>query len=331
MSEQRNRRNLTLNVGLALVSFVLMAIGAELALRWVLLRNLNPFQPDAAIGYRLKSGFQGVYPRARVRTDSHGRRVAADFAGDASGRFLFIGDSVTFGFGVLAKESFPLLVAARLGKVTDAAVAAVPGYNLAQTLALLHENLELERPELVVYGLVVNDIGDATRAVRYEDIDPHANRMQSGGLLSDSLLIAFLQRRWNRVVDRFAEPQQGGTGRPAPLSGVVDLGAELPSEVVESFDRQWEQLEDAQRSTTAPFYVVVFPFRQQVEEDLENDAMQRFVAVRCQDSPLRCLDPLPLLRGRRDETLFNGASSYHFSRHGHQVVADWLVEQLGGQ
>jgi len=73
--------------------------------------------------------------------------------------------------------------------------------------------------------------------------------------------------------------------------------------------------------------VVVFPFRQQLEEPGTPLAMQRFVAARCHDSPLRCLDPLPVLR-RQQQSLYNEGSSFHFNPVGHRIVARWLAGEL---
>ena len=118
------RRERLLNIGLALGMFLAMCVAAELGLRYVLLSKYNPFEPDTELGVRLKSDFDGTYPRVRVRTDHYGRRIPGDQQGDANGRYLFIGDSVTFGFSMPAKDSFPALVSERLGNRADSTVAA---------------------------------------------------------------------------------------------------------------------------------------------------------------------------------------------------------------
>lgn len=43
-----------------------------------------------------------------------------------------------------------------------------------------------------------------------------------------------------------------------------------------------------------------------------------------ESSELMCLDPLELFRRHNDGALFTPGSSYHFSPHGHAVLADWL-------
>ncbi len=324
MSSTRSRRDLLINLAIAACSLVLVALAAELALRFVLLRNLNPFERDAEIGFRLKSSFEGTYPRVRVRTDAAGRRVPTDFEGFAGGRYLFVGDSVTFGFGVLARESLPAQFGERIGRPGEVANAAVPGYNLEQALAVLGENLARQHPELIVYGLVVNDLYDADRPLRYEDIDPHANRIQAGGLLSRSLLVAFIQRRWRRLTSRFGDPEPVRSGAAV----VQDFDRELDPATVQAFDHQWAALERIGTTTGIPVVVIVFPFRQQLEQPGTPLALQRFVQLRCLDSPLRCLDPIGVLRTQLGDGLFNGTSSFHFNPRGHSIIAGWLLEQL---
>ena len=82
-------RQLATNIGLTLLTLLLLFIVAEVGLRLLLSRNLNPFEPDPELEFRLRSSFDGVYPRTWVRTDSLGRRIPAEQTVDATGRKLF--------------------------------------------------------------------------------------------------------------------------------------------------------------------------------------------------------------------------------------------------
>ncbi len=321
------RRELLLNIGLALGMFLAMCVAAELGLRYVLLRKYNPFQPDAALGVRLKHDFDGAYPRVRVRTDAHGRRIPGDQEGDATGRYLFIGDSVTFGFSMLARESFPALVGERLGDRADATVAAVPGYNLEQVLGLARESVQLARPEFVIYGLVVNDVGSALSSATYESLDPHAARAREGGFLAQSAFVAFVQRRLTRLSSRFAEPET-----EQRTSNVVrEYPDDLPPGTDEAFRAQWFELESFQREVEVPVFVFVAPFAFQVYQEPGLRGLQDYVEELCADSNLTCLDPLDLFLANSDEPLFTGGSSYHYNQAGHVLLADWLVGRLIAQ
>lgn len=329
MPESRARA-LLINASLAVLSLLLVTCGAEIALRVLLARGLNPFQPDEVIGFRLKPSFEGVYPRVSVRTDSHGHRVPMAQKADGTGRFLFIGDSVTFGFSIAAEASFPVRLGARLDDPLGVTNAAVPGYNLDQALVLAREQIARRAPDWILYGLVINDIGQSQSPGRYEDIDPHAAR--SDGLLRSSYLVSFIERRFTRIRMRFLPDEEDpvrratGSGDAAASAGGRDPAA-LPAAAIEAFDRQWERLEALQREAGVPVYVLVCPYSQQVE-GTEGEAYQRFVARRCEGSNLICLDPLEVLRAAAAEPVYTVGSSYHFNERGHEIVAEWLYDRV---
>ena len=321
------RRELLLNVGLALVMFLGMCVAAELGLRYVLLRRYNPFQADEALGVRLKSDFDGAYPRVRVRTDRHGRRIPGDQEGDASGRYLFVGDSVTFGFSMLARDSFPSLVGEILGSRADATVAAVPGYNLEQALGLARESVQRARAEFVVYGLVVNDVGSALSPATYEGLNPHAARAREGGFLAQSAFVAFVQRRLNRLSSRFAGPET----EQRSANVVRRYPDDLPAGADAAFRTQWLELESFQRQLGVPVFVLVAPFALQVYEEPGDRGLQEYVETLCAGSNLICLDPLEHFLAHSDEPLFTEGSSYHYNRAGHALLARWLAGRLVDQ
>jgi lysophospholipase L1-like esterase len=306
---------------------LLIAFGAmEIGLRLVLTHYLNPFQPDAVVGYRLKPNFAGRYPWVPVRTDEGGFRVPDTHARSSRSTILFVGDSVTFGFGVLAEDSYPARFGERIGRPGDVVNAAVPGYNLEQALAAVRRFIANgQKPELVVYGLCLNDIAGADHPSTYEDIDPHASRARGNGLLSSSMLLSVLDRRLKKL----RAPAPSG---PPPADTKESLLSDLSSPLLQSelpiFDREWSELEDVQRTTGIPIVVVVLPYRQQIVQHPEWRAPQQYLQQKCSTSPLRCLDPSPMLEEHRSEDLYTPTSSMHFSQGGNQLLAAWLADSL---
>ena len=237
-----------INLLLATTSLVLMLLGAETGLR-VLISRFNPFEPDLQLGYRLKSGFDGLYPRTVVRTDAAGHRIPAGVRQPASGKLLFLGDSVTFGFGVPAEDSFPFVLGDRLERNGDITNAAAPGYNLGQIVGILREQLARRRPEIIVYGLCLNDIGSAATRLEYNDIDPHRSRREHGSLLSRSLLLAFVERRLGRLAEALAIGTEESSSRASFLR---DFPSQELRGAAEAFDRQWTELEQIQERSQIP-------------------------------------------------------------------------------
>jgi hypothetical protein len=200
----------------------------------------------------------------------------------------------------------------------------VPGYNLEQVVRTIRRVVaEIGRPEVIVYGLCLNDIGSAEGISRYEDIDPHAGHTRGGGLWSKSLLVSVLRRRLGRIWTRPAPP-----GPPSNKEDLLrDLSSPALAPQLASFDAEWTELEQLQRALDVPIVVLVLPYRQQLVHP-DWDAPQAYVQRKCATSPLRCLDPSPVLREHRDDALYTPTSSMHFSPRGSHLLGDWLADQL---
>ncbi|HEU4525668.1 MAG TPA: SGNH/GDSL hydrolase family protein [Gemmatimonadales bacterium] len=156
-------------------------IGAEGAWRLVRHTGLVPgaspvrLVHDPQLGWRLP---RNVRVRHRtphfdvtVALDGAGRRVPLGEARRA-GRPLavFIGDSVTFGWGVEAEQAYPELRGEIAG--FDVRNLGVPGYGTDQAyLALLADGLPLG-PQVVVYTYCYNDLEETMRTVAYGRAKP---------------------------------------------------------------------------------------------------------------------------------------------------------------
>lgn len=83
-------------------------------------------------------------------------------------RVLFLGDSMTWGWGVNDGERFTDLVAGALGERVEVFNAAVPGYGTDQQLWTLEARGDEIAPDLVVLVFVLNDIPECERALAYD-------------------------------------------------------------------------------------------------------------------------------------------------------------------
>lgn len=114
------------------------------------------FQPDAKAGYTLRPGFRGreIAPwrefDVEVRVDGRGLRDHAHVAPERP-RVLVLGDSMSFGEGVGAEDSWPAVLEHALGvRVYD---GGVPGYGSPQMRARMATLLPALRPDLVLVAL----------------------------------------------------------------------------------------------------------------------------------------------------------------------------------
>ena len=305
---------------LALSGLLAPLLLAEVALRFAYAHYLNPFEPDDQIGYRLKPDFDGYYPWVEVHTNSHGERIPRGPRSPVDGKIVFIGDSVTFGFGELAEDTYPFAFADRIGRPHDVLNLAVPGYNLLQALGRLREALARQKPEIVLYGLCLNDIYGGAKPTSYEMMDPHFARARRGGFLSSSALLALVDRRLAAVRARFAAPPPART-HESLLSRV-----DLPRVAV--FERRLDELRETLESAGVPLVILVFPYREQLELHPEWRGPQEYLHRHCVERGLHCLDATEVLEPHHAERLYSGASNMHFNALGHRLIADWLAEHL---
>jgi len=109
-------------------------------------------------------------------------------------RILFLGDSVTFGWGVEQDAIFPArleqILTERLGRPVDVINTGVGSYNTVQQRAVLERFGESLEADLVLLLYVYNDIGEHARP-----FDPHAQFDLSQYNLSGKIVVT-LGRSW---------------------------------------------------------------------------------------------------------------------------------------
>ncbi|MDG2304024.1 MAG: GDSL-type esterase/lipase family protein [Candidatus Binatia bacterium] len=129
------------------------------------LREILQISADDRIVYELRPAIEDVsFVGASLSTNERGFRGPEVTTPKPRGwkRIVGIGDSTQFGWGVEREEAYLELLARGLssqgGQHWDAVNTGVPGYNTVMEVRTLREKaLDLE-PDLVVLGLVANDL-----------------------------------------------------------------------------------------------------------------------------------------------------------------------------
>jgi lysophospholipase L1-like esterase len=204
---RRVRHGIIVTLGAVLVS----AVAAEIAVR-----VLDPFGisyveaaskawsehvSDPRLVYRLPSNWHGRQKGVGVSTNALGLRDRTLEPKERDElRLLFVGDSITFGWGVPVEETFvsrlESILARRLGHKTRTVNAGVAGYNTVQEHALLKSHFAVIQPDLVTLLYVYNDIeqnasfDSVSQATVVGDTPPR-------------LLRALLEKSWLYRVGRF--------------------------------------------------------------------------------------------------------------------------------
>jgi lysophospholipase L1-like esterase len=124
-------------------------------------RVFGMIQPASYPGgvYELKPNHHWSYQGVPIATNRFGCRAPeiADRPAPGVTRLLVLGDSVTFGWGVRAEETYAGRLQAALGASVEVVNCAEPGYNLPQEAERFAYLLPRLHPDLLLLGYTLND------------------------------------------------------------------------------------------------------------------------------------------------------------------------------
>ena len=164
---------------LGLSAAVALLVG-EIACRYLKLgdiilyeRGLYVESEDPDLAYELKPGYDGTSYGSEVAVNSMGFRGPECTAEPPPGvfRVVCVGDSFTFGMGVTYEQAWPAVLQKELPppagfNEVEVINAGVSGYNLVQYCQEIADKVIPLKPNLVVVGLVGNDLAPSFHAVR---------------------------------------------------------------------------------------------------------------------------------------------------------------------
>lgn len=213
---------------------------------------------DPRILFEMQPDFDGYSEGTVVRTNSRGLRERELLLQPAAGttRLLFLGDSVTFGSGVLAEEAFPRLLEAGLADAELAATrtrrvetlnAGVVGYNTLQELGRLEGVGLAYHPDVVVLTFVVNDLLESFSIFDHQYLPSPPFAAQKVWLRKHSHLYRFAQGTYWRVAQDLRRAQ---TGLAEPFRKRERMDERLA---------QLGQIVERTRSSGAAFFLLLYP------------------------------------------------------------------------
>ncbi len=256
---------------------------------------------DRRLGWRLRPNTEG-YWGTPITINSRGLRgpeVSARKSAEEL-RLLFVGDSITFGYGVAYPESY----VARVEEILDRELAnrrvrgvslAVVGYSTWQQRLLLETKGLDCRPDLVVVGFCLNDVTEKYTLARYGGNMHDAETEALGRYLRRSGLfrlgtMGFARLRQGRGLE---------DGESMSDLRVMDLFLRPEAPRVE---RAWQETEEELeelvrlcRSARLPPAVVCFPYDFQLSSNAPPPHPQRRLAAWCAARSVPFLDLLPAL------------------------------------
>ncbi len=331
-----------IEVSLALSVVLLPVATIEIAARPLLVKvgKTTLFQRHPELGWSLRPGAEDNWGGVRVKVNSKGLRgPELPYARPAEvRRILYLGDSVTFGFGLPLQDTFPhqaeLLLEEATGHDIETVNAGVGGHAPWQEHAfLVSEGIRYE-PDIVVLTFVLNDVNldvNAPRGGASQGYQLRNSILSTRDLLARRSFIFYAVQKIGARL-RFGREIQAGARQEEEAS--VRLLAEAPDDagVRAAWDvtlRDLAQTVDYCRESGVPLILVASPFTFQFQDperlSAPQEVLRRFaeagkvlfldlLGALCPDPAAPACDPAPLFL---DED--------HFSSQGARSVAARLA------
>lgn len=346
---------------LSVLSLLVMAVLAEIGLRafgYDPLRDLKNGREfmlrrssNTDMKYELVPGASGYAWDTKVEINAYGRRGRAGFPGKFPGyRVVILGDSLTFGNYLPVEATYPQL----MQQMLDPSAAAyevlnfgVGGYDVLQESALLEFRGVDYRPDLVVVGFCLNDVGIVSPNLEYLD---RVREYRSSFLLR-SRVAQFVAGRIDRIrigswmeeknrPEVFARDYQG---RIAPLSPEDGELRELMDRVPDIYPSFWYgsaarvgRLRYAFERIAAldgrgPFSVVIviFPGLEGEPGRYPHEVAHRIVTHEARRVGFDVIDLLPVfMAAGMDSLKILEGDLVHPNEKGHRIVAEALARYV---
>jgi lysophospholipase L1-like esterase len=314
--------------------FVFLLLLLEGAVR-VAVPAVQPIGEDARLYAERRYGTShGYTPNARGLSegaefviDEYGRRIVPGGTAPARERtILFVGDSVSVGFGVEAKSALPHVLERRLDthRVINAAVTAHNARDYANVLAVL---LPAIRPEGIIVGLCLNDFDPswfvlASRPRRVNPADPVPSWLR---YINDHVFdFNAVLRKHSRLYVWIKSLRFDNSARTFRYDRALYLRPNVEVQITEDLSR----LKELARDHNAWIEIFVFPYEYQLRSPEQADLLpQQMIKAAANDAAMSIHDlhrPVAdhlRASGETSKWLYLFSDSMHFSAAGHDVVA----------
>jgi lysophospholipase L1-like esterase len=231
-------------------------------------------------------------------------------------RVLAIGDSLTYGSGVLREDAWPEVLERRIastGRPTQVINCGFAGGNApAQYANWLDSDGLLLAPDLVVIGLSLNDLGNGN------DVPMLCYQ----GVTSVGCPIA--------LIDQFATVYVNwrAAAHPVDYVQVVRAHPETWTATQAGLKRMQARLQER----SIPYVVAILPMFSGLENEPNPYAgLHRLASEFCREAGIPHVDLLDTVAGRRSEDLWVHPTDQHPTPEGHRLLAEGLYRYLIAQ
>jgi lysophospholipase L1-like esterase len=347
-------RAIAKRLGLSALALLVFVLLAELAARWaepgpMSLYDASPYLVSERLVHVHEPGFRGRWDSTWYEINSRGMRgpeVAPTFAPDEL-RVVALGDSCTFGKGVLEEETWPrqleaLLAAELPGRRPVVFNLGVNGYSSGHYLRVLEDVAEVLKPHLVVVGYNINDFPNPVREVDTAVFSGSAPQQKTTWRarfrrwlprdlrdeLNRSALYRYLRATyydWNRAKD-YAQMEAIARNRSLQQDEGMDKAFALEAQ-------RFRELVERARTVDAKVAFFLFPYESMVYlDDFERGPEERVRSLAA-EVDVGFVDVPEAFRARAHASsppamLFIRGDRYHPNAQGYATVAAAVLARL---
>jgi lysophospholipase L1-like esterase len=303
--------------------------------------------------YKFIPGKTGWASGTETTINEHGHRGrTADLDNFHGKRILVIGDSIAFGHGLTAAESFANQLHERLNSSTqdyEVLNFGVPGYDTIQAVAYLEELVAEYQPDYVVLGFCLNDMGIVTL-----DIAGLLNPAPKRGIWYKSRVFRFVEPRYRRIRNRYASREKNEAavfqakyaGRISPIEANEAELRSLMEQAPDIYFSSWfreedrigrlryalERLATLGKQSGFTTTVVIFPILTTEEIAYPHQSAHKIVAMEATRAGLDVIDMLDVMQSDgREQYKLSESDLIHPNALGHAATAKVLEQQYKQQ
>lgn len=305
------------------------------------------YRADPALVFSLEPGQAGFTADRSATINERGFRgpVIPYARTPGATRILYLGDSITFGYGVDEREGFTqrtVELLSKRGLRIESINSAVPSYNSEQEITFLAKEGVRYQPDWVVVGICWNDINEKSgvRVSRNGSLIEEASDDASiAGRLWDSRIGFELRNvvKRSRLLYSAMRGFRAITGKAQPESHDTFRSDVIAGHDSDKVARGWTRMQNdmhrlAELSRQYGFrpLLVAFPMSLSVDGTHPNSsypARLREIAVR-EQLPMIDLHPVYQAQFKGHESLFLAYDADHPNAAGHMLAAQAIADYI---
>ncbi len=321
------KKETTKNILILGVTIIVFLLLFEAALRII---------PQKEFGYNLHHipNYEGYYnfkeeinTSTYYRINSFGLRDKEYNLTTDAYRILVLGDSFTFGVGVLEEETFPELIEEKLNNNTkkfEVLNAGVNGFGTFEEGYKLNELLKY-KPDMIILAFYQNDYGDNYQKSKYYN-----------GLLQN--VFSYFRTYQFLVYKNYK--------KDIVFISTIPYLKETPAEHNDLWSitsRMIDEIKETAEQSNASFVIVYLPAVEEVDEtarakwvakyetdekEIDIDKSNKKIKEYTENKNIPLIDSLPVLRQKNVNNTFYYSIDKHWNQEGHSTAAQEIYEKL---